>query len=55
MYMGILPECISVHPMHEVPPEPRGGCRVLLELELQTVVNYYVGAGTQTLVLGKAV
>lgn len=51
MYMGILPECISVHHMHEVPSEARRGCQVLLEPEFYIVVNHHVGAGTQTQVL----
>lgn len=55
MYLGILLAGTSVHHMHaRCLQRPEGSIRCT-RLELQTFVNCHVGAGTQTMVLKRAV
>lgn len=43
--MVVFPACVSVHYVHLVPAEARGGKSDPLELELQRITSCHVGVG----------
>jgi hypothetical protein len=51
--MSIFTVCMDMHHMCTVPKEAKRGGQVL-KLELQIVINYHVGTGTQTEILWKS-